>query len=77
MNNMPEKESDFRKISDESVQEKTGRGWEEWFKILDEWSIKERGQTFITWQLRERYKLSPWWAQVIATRYEWERRLRK
>ena len=74
---MSEEEPDFRKISDESVREKTSKGWEEWFEILDEWSMKEKGHAFITWHLHERYKLNPWWAQTIAIRYEWERRLGK
>ena len=28
--------------SDERIRERTGRGWEEWFDLLDEWGAAER-----------------------------------
>ena len=66
-NKMSEKKTGFRRISDEAVKAKTGKGWEEWFKILD-----ARVE-----QLREHHGLSPWWAQTVTIRYERERGLRK
>ncbi len=74
---MAEKQAGFRRISDEAVREKTDKGWQEWFAILDKWSMKEQGHTKTAKYLQERYGLSPWWAQAVTIRYEWERGLRK
>jgi len=66
-----------RSIRDETVRAKTGKGWDEWFAILDAWGSKEKGHTQSAKHLREHYELSPWWAQTVTIRYEWERGLRK
>ena len=29
-------------MSDEAIRRRTGRGWEEWFDLLDEWGAAER-----------------------------------
>jgi hypothetical protein len=42
---MVERKAGFRRISDVSVREKTGKDWSEWYRILDEWGMKERGHT--------------------------------
>ncbi len=57
---MSEKKTGFRKISDESVCQKTGKGWEEWYRILDEWDMKEKGHTITAKHLRECYGISLW-----------------
>src|SRR6185437_3654724 len=33
------------KTSDEKIRQRTGRGWEEWFGILDEWGAAESEPT--------------------------------
>lgn len=76
-NKMPEKKVGFRRISEDTVKTKTGKVWGEWFTILDTWSVKEKGHTQSTKHLREHYGLSPWWAQAVTIRYEWEMGLRK
>ena len=37
---MSEKKAGFRKIGDEAVRVKTGKSWEEWYKILDKRGVK-------------------------------------
>lgn len=74
---MAEKKPGFRRISDEAVRAKTGKGWKEWFGILDEWGMKEKGHTLTAKHLREHCEVSAWWAQAVTIRYEWERGLRK
>ena len=76
-NEMSEKKVGFRRISDEAVKAKTGKVWGEWFTILDTWGAKKKGHTQRAKHLREHYGLSPWWAQAVTIRYEWERGLRK
>jgi len=71
---MPGDEANFRKISDELVREKTGKDWSEWSAIVNGWYAKGMGLTAVSWQLRERYKLSPWWCQLVAARCEHERK---
>ena len=29
-------------MSDQAIRRRTGRGWEEWFDLLDEWGAPER-----------------------------------
>ena len=76
-NKMPEIKVGFRRISEEAVKAKTGKIWEEWFTILESWGAKEKGHTQSARHLREHYRLSPWWAQAVTIRYEWEMGLRK
>ena len=73
---MVEKEAGFRNISDESVQAKTGKSSQEWYTILDKWGMKQKGHTLAAKHLQTQYRLSPWWAQCVTIRYEWERGLR-
>jgi len=72
---MPEK-TNFAKISDEKVKEKTGRGWKQWFKILDALDISTNGHRFAAMTLHHKHKLTSWWCQAVTIRYEWERGFR-
>ena len=65
-----------RRITEEAVREKTGRGWEEWFAILDAWGAKDQGHTASARHLRDEHGVSAWWAQAVTVRYEYERGLR-
>ena len=65
----------FRGISEERMRERTGRTSAEWYLILDEWGALEKGNTLAAHLLRE-YGLSPWWAQAVTIRWEYERGLR-
>jgi hypothetical protein len=40
---MAEKKSGPRGISEERVMEATGKGWEEWFALLDRWAADRGG----------------------------------
>ena len=35
------------RCSDARIRERTGRGWEEWFDLLDSWGAEELGHTEI------------------------------
>ena len=65
----------FRGISEERMRERTGRTSAEWYRILGEWGAREKGHTLAAHLLRE-YGLSPWWAQAVTIRWEYERGLR-
>ncbi len=74
---MAERKAGTRRISDQAVRARTGKGWEEWFAILDTWGAKEKGHTLSARDLAAEHDVDPWWAQSITIRYEWERGLRK
>ncbi len=77
VNKLGRRKMGFRRISDEALQAKTIKGWAGWLEILDSWSASSKGHTLTAKHLREVYSLSPWWAQAVTIRYEWEKGLRK
>ena len=76
-NKLTEKKAGFLRVTDDAVRAETGKGWEEWFTMLDTCGAKENAHTKNARYLLKRYWLSPWWAQAAIIRYEWERGLRK
>jgi hypothetical protein len=69
--------SEFRRLSEDSVRRRTGKGWPEWTAILDEWGAVGRGREASASHLVDRYGLSPWWARAVCERYELERGARE
>jgi hypothetical protein len=64
--------------SDEAIRERTGRSWEQWFDLLDEWGAPERTHRETARHLAELQGIDPlaWNAQAIAYSYERTRGLR-
>ncbi|MBV9837567.1 MAG: hypothetical protein JO156_05580 [Solirubrobacterales bacterium] len=64
--------------SDEKIRERTGRGWEEWFELLDEWGAAGRTHREVARWLAAQQQLDPlaWNVQAIAASYERARGLR-
>ena len=62
--------------SDESIRSRTGRGWEEWFDLLDEWGAAERTHREIARWVAEQQGVHPlaWNAQAVVGSYERARR---
>jgi uncharacterized protein YndB with AHSA1/START domain len=62
--------------SDEKIRERTGRGWEEWFDLLDEWGAPERTHREIARWVAEQQGLEPlaWNVQAVVGSYERARR---
>ena len=63
-------------MSDEAIRRRTGRGWEEWFDLLDEWGAVERPHAEITGWLAAEHGLSGWGTQAVSITYERARNLR-
>jgi hypothetical protein len=59
-----------------NLQENTGKGWREWFRILDAWGARERKHGEIVSHLLDEYGVPGWWAQSITVGYERSRGLR-
>jgi hypothetical protein len=64
--------------SDEAIRRRTGRGWEEWFDLLDEWGAAHRTHTEIARWVAEQQGVEPlaWNAQAVVGSYELVRGLR-
>jgi uncharacterized protein YndB with AHSA1/START domain len=62
--------------SDANLRANTGKGWREWFRILDSWGAKERKHGETATYLREERGVDGWWAQSITVGYERARGLR-
>jgi hypothetical protein len=62
--------------SEETVLERTGKTWDEWFALLDEWGAMERSHRDIARRLHENHDVSSWWAQSVTVAYEKKRGLR-
>jgi hypothetical protein len=64
--------------SDEKIRQRTGRGWEEWFALLDEWSAQERPHREVARWVAAQLGIHPlaWNAQAITASYELARGLR-
>jgi hypothetical protein len=64
--------------SDERIRERTGRGWEEWFDLLDAWGAAERTHRETARWVAEQLGVDPlaWNAQAVVGSYERARGLR-
>jgi hypothetical protein len=64
--------------SDEAIRARTGRGWQEWFDLLDGWGAPERSHREIARWVAEQQGIAPlaWNAQAVASSYERARGLR-
>ena len=64
--------------SDEKIRERTGRGWEEWFGMLDEWGAADRTHRETARWVAEQQNRAPlaWNVQAVVSSYERARGLR-
>lgn len=65
------------RMSDAAVKAKTGKGWVEWFTLLDKAGAKRLDHKAKVAFLHKRYSLGPWWEQMVAVTYEQVRGLRE
>jgi hypothetical protein len=58
--------------SDAEIRRRTGRGWEEWFDLLDDWGAAERPHREIARWVAAELDVEPlaWNAQAVAVSYE-------
>jgi hypothetical protein len=62
--------------SDEAVQARTGRTWEEWFSVLDGSGARERTHRETVGYLQDEHGVPGWWAQSVTVQYELARGMR-
>lgn len=63
-------------MSDASMVERTGRSWDDWFKLLDAWGATARTHLEITRWLDAEHQVDNWSRQSIAVGYEQARGMR-
>jgi hypothetical protein len=58
--------------SDERIRERTGRGWEEWFDLLDSWDAASMDHTPLARRVAELLGIDPlaWNVQAVVTSFE-------
>jgi hypothetical protein len=65
--------------SDDNIRRRTGRGWEEWFDLLDDWGADKRTHRETARWVAEQLGIGPlvWEAQAVTHSYERVRGLRE
>ncbi len=63
-------------MSDATIRERTGRGWEEWFDLLDAWGAADRTQKEASRWVSEEHGVDGWGAQAVTISYHRARGLR-
>lgn len=57
-------------MSDAAVKAKTGRDWGEWVAVLDKAGARKLDHKGIVKIVGEKYKIGPWWQQMVTVGYE-------
>ena len=65
------------RMSDDAVKAKTGKTWNDWFKILDAAGEKKMTHQERVAFLNRKHNVGPWWQQMVAVTYEQARGLRE
>jgi hypothetical protein len=63
-------------MSDDAIRAKTGRGWGEWFDLLDDWGAADRPRAEAVRWLADAHAIEGWNAQAVTVTYERARGLR-
>jgi hypothetical protein len=71
------KEASYAGIGDAAVRAKTGKGWNDWFAILDRTKASTRPHGEIAAFLHEEHGVPGWWCQMVTVGYEQARGLRE
>lgn len=60
-------------IGDAAVRAKTGKGWDEWFAVLDAAGGREMDHRQMVAYLSGQHGVPGWWCQMVTVAYEQER----
>jgi uncharacterized protein YndB with AHSA1/START domain len=63
--------------NDAAVRRRTGKGWQQWWVLLDAAGAKEMDHPAIIKYLRDKHDLPDWWAQIVTVSYERARNIRR
>lgn len=65
------------RISDEKVVTATGKGWDHWFSVLDEFDCRSKGHKDSAQHLLDVHGVPMWWSQTVTIEYEVSRGIRE
>jgi uncharacterized protein YndB with AHSA1/START domain len=65
------------RIADAKVVDATGRGWQDWFVLIDKWGGARQSHTEIARRLVDEHNVDGWWSQTLTVGYEQARGLRE
>jgi hypothetical protein len=57
-------------MSDDTLRDSTGRGWDEWCDIIDAWEGHDAGHTAIAAHVNQVHGVDGWWSQTVTVGYE-------
>jgi len=63
-------------MSDEAIAKGTGKGWDDWFRIIDAWDGTSHTHTEIARYINGEHGIDGWWAQGVTVGYERARGMR-
>jgi hypothetical protein len=63
-------------MTDASIRTGSGRTWDEWFRILDDWGGTKRTHRDIARWLHDEQDVPGWWSQTVTVGYERARGMR-
>jgi uncharacterized protein YndB with AHSA1/START domain len=64
------------RTSVEALRRATGRDWDAWFAMLEEWGAAGREHGEITAWLADEHGIDSWWTQTVTVEYERARGIR-
>ncbi len=67
---MPAENLKFAGVGDEAVRAKTGKGWKEWFALLNKAGARKMAHRDIAQYLYDIHKIGGWWSQMVTVGYE-------
>jgi len=59
-----------RETSEAAVRRETGKGWQEWFALLDAFGGPAKGRRELGNHLQADLKVDPWWSSTLIIEYE-------
>jgi hypothetical protein len=63
-------------LSEAAIRKGTGKGWDDWFRILDEWGATSHNHTEIARHVNTELGVDGWWSQSVTVGYERARGMR-
>lgn len=66
-----------QRMSDDAVQAKTGKTWDQWFALLDAAGARSMNHKEIVAYLAREHGVGPWWQQTVTVNYEQARGMRE
>ena len=63
-------------MSEAAILKGTGRTWDDWFRVLDEWDATTRNHTEIARYVNGEHGIDGWWSQSVTVGYERARGMR-